>query len=60
MHSIISTKTKVFLIYQVSVGLRFLRDNGVVHLDVKPENILIKMASTGSSSFALAKIIDFG
>lgn len=60
MSSILSIKYKIFLMYQVVVGLRFLRDYGVVHLDIKPENILIKMGSDSSNVFALAKIIDFG
>lgn len=56
-----SMKVKIFLLYQVSVGLRYLRDFGVVHLDMKPENLLVKMASSViSSAFALVKIIDYG
>ena len=61
MSSILSIRYKIFLIYQVVIGLRFLRDYGIVHLDIKPENILVKMASNSAASvFALAKIIDFG
>lgn len=60
MSSILSIKYKIFLLYQVVIGLRFLRDYGVVHLDIKPENILVKMGSDSSNVFALAKIIDFG
>lgn len=61
MGSIISMKVKIFILYQVSVGLRYLRDYGIVHLDMKPENLLVKMASSvTSSAFALIKIIDYG
>lgn len=61
MNSIISVKNKIFWLYQVSVGLRFLRDLGVVHLDMKPENLLIKVMSNGpNNAFTIIKIIDFG
>lgn len=36
MKPVLSVKSRVFWLYQVSIGLRFLRDLGVVHLDVKP------------------------
>lgn len=36
MKSILSIKTKIFWLYQISIGLRYLRDFGVVHLDMKP------------------------
>lgn len=61
MGPIISINTKVFLLYQVSIGLRFLRDFGVVHLDMKPENLLIKLGmGTNNKAIMILKIIDFG
>lgn len=60
-NSIMSMKVKIFLLSQAIIGLRCLRDFGVVHLDMKPENLLVKIAaSVTSSAFALIKIIDFG
>jgi serine/threonine protein kinase len=60
LSSIMSIKIKIFLLYQVTVGLRYLRDSGIVHLDMKPENLLVKMASMSSNNLAIIKIIDFG
>jgi serine/threonine protein kinase len=58
---IVSINTKVFLLYQVSIGLRFLRDFGVVHLDLKPENLLLKTVVGGNNrAIAILKLIDFG
>lgn len=62
MNSVISLKNKIFVLFQVSMGLRYLKDYNTVHLDMKPENILIKVATnlfTGAF-FPLVKIIDFG
>jgi len=42
------------IINQVIKGLRFLHDNKIAHLDIKPENILIDFRTTK------IKIIDFG
>jgi len=56
-----STYSRVFLLFQTSVGLRYLRDFGVVHLDLKPENVLLKtMYMGGSNALMLIKLIDFG
>ena len=61
LSSIMSMKIKIFLLSQVTIGLRYLRDFGIVHLDMKPQNLLVKMAATTTTNaFALIKIIDFG
>jgi serine/threonine protein kinase len=53
--------TKFFLLYQIVVGLRFLRDNHIVHIDLKPQNVLIKIVGDGMmNSHVLVKLIDFG
>jgi serine/threonine protein kinase len=56
----LATKTKLktdrfwLEVYHLLEGLRFFRDNGIVHNDIKPQNILFNM-KTGKLVF-----IDFG
>ncbi len=48
--------------YEIAVGLRFLRDYGIIHNDLKPQNVLMKIMSDKlkiSSTFML-RLIDFG
>jgi serine/threonine protein kinase len=56
---IISLPIKLYWLYQVSIALRFLRDLGIVHLDLKPDNILIKIYGK-SLPYYLLRLIDFG
>ena len=56
--SVLSLQIKLLFLYQVSVGLRFLRDKNIVHLDVKPENILLKVYKPPAS--LILRLIDFG
>lgn len=51
-----SKEKKVLLLKVLSSSLRRLHENGVVHADLKPNNILIKESATGNF---IAKIIDF-
>lgn len=44
---------KLKVIYDISMGLLFLQDNGVVHRDIKQANIVLDRNYR-------AKIIDFG
>jgi len=37
----ISLNTKIFILYQTAQGIKFLKDNGIYHLDLKPGNILV-------------------
>ena len=41
----ISMMTKAFILYEIVVALRFLRDNSIVHVDLKPQNVLIKIVT---------------
>lgn len=53
--------TKIFLLYEIIVALRFLRDHSIVHIDLKPQNILIKIVGDARQSVHyLVKLIDFG
>ena len=55
---ILSLQIKLLFLYQVSIGLRFLRDKNIVHLDVKPEKILIKVYKPPVC--LILRLIDFG
>ena len=49
-------RTSVQFLFQLSKGLSFLGDRGVIHRDLKPANILL----SDNSSNPLLKIADFG
>ena len=48
-----SLLSKIYLLLSTAMGLRYLEGYNVVHLDVKPNNIMI-------TSSLNVKIIDFG
>lgn len=49
----ISLLSKIYLLFSISMGLRYLDNYKIVHLDIKPNNIMIAPG-------LLVKIIDFG
>lgn len=51
--SVISLNTKLFFMLQISLGVKFLKDNKIFHLDLKPQNTLI-------GHNLILKICDFG
>ena len=53
-----SDRDVIRLFVQVSRGLHFLHSRGLVHFDVKPENILVARAIGGGEG--RAKVLDFG
>jgi serine/threonine protein kinase len=54
--------TKTFFLYEIITALRFLRDHNIVHIDLKPQNILMKIVTDNlnQQNHFLIKIIDFG
>jgi len=48
-----SLLTKIFVLCHVVQGMRFLRDNSVIHCDIKPGNVLLSRNLT-------AKLCDMG
>lgn len=41
-HLTLSLHTKLYILYSIALGLNMLYEAGVVHLDIKPQNILVK------------------
>jgi len=52
-HDHMSLNTKLWFLIQVANGLKFLVENGIYHLDLKPGNVML------TRNF-LCKLIDFG
>lgn len=61
--SIMSLTTKLNFIFQIVMGLRFLRDRNIYHLDIKPDNVLIRLTyspNEPTKKNMILKLIDFG
>lgn len=58
----VTLETKIFFLYEIALGLRFLRDYGVIHNDLKPQNVLLKIVSDKNKNNGtfLIRLIDFG
>jgi len=50
-------KRALKLFYEISSGISFLHDRGIIHRDIKPSNIIITKTASGEES---AKLIDLG
>ncbi len=48
------------IVLQVAEALKAMHDSGLVHCDIKTENIMITMETNGSRRRELVKLIDFG
>ncbi|ELP88398.1 serine-threonine protein kinase, putative [Entamoeba invadens IP1] len=55
---VLQFKLKMQILKDVSKGMSFLHENSIMHLDLKPDNILL--ASLSINSDCIAKITDFG
>ncbi|ELP90568.1 serine-threonine protein kinase, putative [Entamoeba invadens IP1] len=51
-------KLKVRMLYDTARGMQFLHENKIMHLDLKPDNLLVN--SLDSNSACTIKITDFG
>ena len=56
----VSLSTKMLFLFEIAIGIRFLRDNGIYHNDIKPANILLKVMGSKLQSTFFMRIIDFG
>ena len=45
---------------RIALGIRFLRDFGVFHNDIKPENVLLKLVGRAHNNVILTRLIDYG
>ena len=53
-------KEKITIIKQLATSIQFLHVHGIVHRDLKLENILIDKKTVNAHDFIQTKIIDFG
>lgn len=59
---ILSLETKILFIHRIAFGIRFLRDYGIVHNDLKPQNVLLRIVGDKAKKTGtfLTRLIDFG
>ncbi|CAD8209936.1 unnamed protein product [Paramecium octaurelia] len=50
---VLSLSTRIFIAHNIAMGLRYIHNYNIIHMDIKPANILI-------SKTYMAKITDFG
>lgn len=49
-----------YITRQILTGLQFIHDSNIIHCDIKPENIMIKLPPSPKHNWFIVKIIDFG
>lgn len=58
--NILSIETRLSLIFRTALGVKFLRDSGIIHNDLKPQNVLLKYMGNKKRGYFFPKLIDFG
>lgn len=53
MQEVMSLSTRLFIAHNIAMALRYCHYYGVVHMDIKPGNVLI-------AKNLMAKLTDFG
>jgi serine/threonine protein kinase len=56
--NLLNTRQLLKILYDVSKGLKYIHDNGYIHLDLKPNNILLNNNNASITDFGLALTLD--
>ena len=56
MREKIKTKVLEDIIYEILNGIKFMHDNGIIHRDIKPDNILLKNGKIKICDLGLSRI----
>ena len=59
-HEIINEKIRIKIILDAAKGISYLHNNGILHRDIKPDNILIFDIEHYTNEFINSKLTDFG
>ena len=58
IHKVLTERESRSLIIQVFIGLKYLHNDGIIHYDLKPGNLLYKNGTIKLTDFGLAKIMN--